>query len=188
MRKIIPYVLSILMIVYLPIVLMTSYSLTGFWTDPIFAIALSVVAYLKAYRKNTWKRWQTYMVRAIVVVYTGALFLLGGLFFPDMIFSDTFKMRSFMFLSVNGRLYHAYFEPEITYNLYFGNLWITESPLYFPVIEKTVHNKHGVRWDFGHHHTFNDQPIDNREVMKVYIDLDMIIKWPEFRRNDKSVQ
>ena len=187
MRKIIPLVLSILMIVYLPIVLMTSYSLTGFWTDAIFAITLAVAACLKAFRKNTWKRWQTYVVRTIAVVYTVALLVLGGLFFSNMFFSRTFKMRSFMFLSVNGRLYHAYFEPGITYNLRCGNLWITESPLYFPVIEKTVHDKHSVYYDFGHD-TFWGQPTDNNEVMKTYIDMDMIIKWPEFKRNNQSVQ
>jgi len=187
MRKIIPFVLSILMIVYLPIVLMTSYSLTGFWTDAIFAIALAVVACLKAFRKNTWKRWQTYMVRTIAVVYTGALLVFGGLFFSNMFFNGTFKMRSFMFLSVNGRLYNAYFEPGITYNIYLGNLWITESPLYFPVIEKTVHPKHAVRYNFCDN-TFLGQPIDNNKAMKAYIDMDLIIRWPELRRNNKSAQ
>lgn len=84
-------------------------------------------------------------------------------------------MRSFMFLSVNGRLYHAYFEPERTYFGRFGNLWITESPHYFPVIEKRIHDKHGVQYDFGHD-TFYGQPIDNNEVRKGYIGYDMIIK------------
>jgi hypothetical protein len=175
MRKIIPLVLSILMIVYLPIVLMTSYSLTGFWTDPIFAVALAVVACLKAFRKNTWKRRQTYMVRAIAVVYTVALLALGALFFPNMFSGGKFKTRSFMFLFVNGRLYHAYFEPKKTYYERYGNVWVTESPLYFPVIEKWIHDKHGVQYDFGHD-TFYGKPIDNHEVMRYYIDNNRLIK------------
>jgi hypothetical protein len=166
---------TLLLPLYLVIILFTSYSLTGFWTDVIFSILYSVVILLLVFKRNTHSRWLKIPLRSIAILCAVTIFGLIALNFTNPFIIDHFKMRSFYFQKVNGRLFHAYFKPVGAYSGGQGNFWITESPVYFPLIEKDVYYEHAV------HHDFNDdywegEPIDNYEVVRSYIKDEVINK------------
>ena len=70
-------------------------------------------------------------------------------------------------------MFHAYFKPVGSYSGGEGNFWITESPLYFPFIEKDVYYEHAVLHDFSDGY-WDGRPINNYEVVKSYIKDDVI--------------
>lgn len=167
--------ITLLLPLYLAIVLFTGYSLTGFWTDVIFSILLSLSALLLVFRKNNTSRWLNVVLRCIAILCSVIVFGFIAINLTNPFIVDHFKMRSFYFQKVNGRLFHAYFKPVGAYSGGQGNFWLTESPVYFPLVEKDVYYEHAV------HHDFNDdywegEPIDNYEVVRSYIKDEVIDK------------
>ena len=86
---------------------------------------------------------------------------------------DTLKLRGFYFVQVNDRWYNAYFKPVGAYSGGQGNFWISEVPKYFPVIEHLVYYEHAVHHDFGKDMDFEMHPVDNREVVRTYINREV---------------
>jgi len=66
---------------------------------------------------------------------------------------------------VNGRNFNAYFKPVGSYGGGEGNFWITESPIFFPVIERQVYYEHAVLHNFKDD-TLEGRPIDNYEIIE----------------------
>jgi hypothetical protein len=153
-----------LFITYAIIIAFTDFSLTGFWTDMIFLIVIWGYILSEFFKKN----WLIYTFTLIIGTFLGILLI-------NPFILDTLKMRSFLYQQVNNRLFNAYFKPVGAYSGGYGNFWITESPKYFPFIEKRVY------YDRTVHHDFNDdtsegQPIDNYEVVREYIKKEIIEK------------
>lgn len=107
--------------------------------------------------------------------YSLIIFGLLGLNFTNPFALDTFKLRSFYYQSVDGRLFNAYFKPVGAYSGGEGNFWITEVPKFFPIIEKRVYYDRTVLWNFNND-TFDGQPVDNYKVVKQYIKDEVIDK------------
>ncbi|MEZ5014947.1 MAG: hypothetical protein R2794_11710 [Chitinophagales bacterium] len=160
---------------YLLTVLLTDISLTGFWTDIIFAICLSIFALRLVFKIKTDKIWLTITFRAINFVCSLIVFGLLGLNLINPFAWDTFKLRSFYYQSMDGRLFNAYFKPVGAYAGGYGNFWITETPKYFPLIEWRVYWDRTVDWDFNID-TFDGQPVDNYAVVRSYIKVEVIDK------------
>jgi hypothetical protein len=163
-------ILTICFAVYLATVLLTDISLTGFWTDVIFSVLLSGVALRLAFRGKL-----TLVLKTINILCSLIVLGLLGLNLINPFARDTFKLRSFYYLPVNGRLFNAYFKPVGAYSGGYGNFWITETPRYFPLIEWRVY------WDRTVHHDFNDdtfegEQIDNYEVVRNYIKDEVVNK------------
>lgn len=158
---------------YLLTVLLTDISLVGFWTDIIFSILLAFFALRITFKNKTTKLWLTIVLRGAAVIFSTVIFGLIALNLANPFVSDIFKMRSFYYQRIEGRIFHAYFKPVGAYSGGQGNFWITESPVFFPVIERKVY------YDRTVHHDFNDdtwegEPIDNYEVVKSYIKDEVI--------------
>jgi hypothetical protein len=154
--------------VYLATVLLTDISLTGFWTDVIFSILLSLFALGLVFRSKMNKLWLTIILRTTNILCSLVVFGLLVLNIINPFAWDVLKLRSFYYQSVDARLFNAYFKPVGSYSGGYGNFWITETPKYFPLIEWRVY------WDRTVHHDFNDdtfdgEPIDNYEVVRSYI-------------------
>jgi hypothetical protein len=81
---------------------------------------------------------------------------------------DTKTLKS---QTVNGRLFHPYFQPVGSWGKGYGSFWITESPKFFPFIEKTVFTEIGTDYDFNDTE-FDGTPID--EIVRNYITEDII--------------
>jgi predicted PurR-regulated permease PerM len=160
---------------YLAVVLFTDYSLTGFWTDVILSILISISSLWLVFRKNNISRWLKIILRSIAVLCAFIVFGLIAINLTNPFIVDLFKLRSFYFQKVNGRLFHAYFKPVGAYSGGQGNFWITESAVYFPLIEKRVYYEHGVRHDFSDDY-WEGEPIDNYEVVRSYIKDEVIEK------------
>lgn len=169
MKQHAPLLLTILFVVYLATVLLTDISLTGFWTDVIFSVLLSILSLKLSFRN----KGITLKIANILCSLT--VFGLIGLHLSHPFALDTFKLRSFYYLSVEGRLFNAYFKPVGAYAGGYGNFWITETSPYLPIIERRVY------WERTVHHDFNDdrfdgEPIDNYAVVRSYIKAEVIDK------------
>lgn len=160
---------------YLLIITQTDFSLTGFWTDLIFFIALSILALLLVFKYKSTKTGLTISLRItnMACVLAAAGILMMRLNNPFI--ADTFKMRSFYFQTVDGRLFNAYFKPVGAYSGGQGNFWITESPMYFPIIEWPVYYDRTVHWNFRED-IQEGVPVDNYEVVRRYIRDEVIGK------------
>ncbi len=168
-------ILLVFFAIYLSTVLLTDISLVGFWTDIIFSILLSLFALRIVFKNKADEMWLTITLRASALIFSAIVFGLIAFSFTNIFIWDTFKMRSFYYQKVEGRIFHAYFKPVGAYSGGQGNFWITESPIYFPVIERKVY------YDRTVHHDFNDdtwegEPIDNYQVVKSYIKNEVINK------------
>jgi hypothetical protein len=168
-------ILSIFFPLYLATVLLTDFSLTGFWTDLIFSISLSVYSLILVFKNKTNILWLTITVRTTNILCSLIVFGLLGLSLINPFTWDTFKLRSFYFQSVDGRLFNAYFKPVGSYSGGYGNFWISETPKYFPLIEWRVYWDRTVDWNFRDD-TFDGQPVDNYEVVRSYIKDEVINK------------
>jgi len=138
----------------------------------IFLVSFSFLALRIAFKSKTKKTWLTIVLKTTnVFCLLTLLGTLGSFMNPFII--DAFKLRSFYYQSVDGRLFNAYFKPARAYSGGYGNFWITETPKYFPLVEWRVY------WDRTVHHDFNDDmfdgsPIDNYEVVRGYIKSEVI--------------
>ena len=167
-------ILTILTAIYLLIVLFTGYSLTGYWTDIIISLVLVTITLIVVFKRKTEKQWKTILLRAIAILCSVVVYGLLGLSLINPFSWDTLKMRSFYFQEVDGRLFNAYFKPVGAYAGGEGNFWITESPIYFPLIEIQKYYDRTVLWNFRVDE-WDGQPIDQNGVVKSYI-IDEIIE------------
>lgn len=164
---------TIFFALYLATVLLTDFSLTGFWTDIIFSIFLSILALILVFKGKTEKFWLTITLKTINILCLIIVFGILGLNLINPYTWNTFKLRSFYYQSVDGRLFNAYFKPVGAYAGGYGNFWITETPKYFPFIERRVCLERIVDWDFRDN-MFDGQPVD--EIVRNYIKDEVIEK------------
>ena len=164
---------TILFISYLAVFAFTDISLTGFWTDVIFSMGMTVFALRLVFKRKIQRIWLRIILKSTNILCS--LIVLGylGLHLINPIVLDTFKLRTFYYQSVDGRLFNAYFKPVGAYSGGYGNFWITETPKYFPLFEWRVY------WERTAHHDFNDdtfegEPIDNNKVVQAYIQDNVI--------------
>ena len=141
----------------------------------MFSTVFSLFVLITVFKNRTSKPWLTLSLRITSIVCSVMVFGLLGLNLMNPFVWDTFKLRSFYLQSVNKRLFNAYFKPVGAYAGGYGNFWIAESPKYFPLIEKRVYWERTVHHDFGED-TFEGEPIDNYQVVKEYIQDEVIEK------------
>jgi len=160
---------------YLAIVLFTDYSLTGFWTDIIFSILFCAFALVLVFKTKANALWLTILLRTLATICAITVYGLIFLNFTNPLITDHFKLRSFYFQKVEGRIFNAYFKPVGSYSGGYGNFWITESPVFFPLIEKRVYYDRTVQWDFNNDY-WDGQPVDNYEMVRNYVKDEVIDK------------
>jgi hypothetical protein len=168
-------ILAIFTTVYLVTVLLTDISLTGYWTDIIFSILLVSIGLLTVFKSKSNKSWLNFLLRTSTIIYSIFVFGLVGLNLIDPFARDIFKMKSFYFENVNGRLFNANFKPVGAYARGEGVFWITESPKFLPIIEIEKYFDRAVLWDFKLTE-WDGEPIDQNEVLKDYIQDKVIEK------------
>ncbi len=164
MARRIQIILAFFFPIYLSIVLFTDVSLAGYWTDVIFSIVLSALSIKLVLLNKIAKRWLSVLVGIVNLLCSLVVVILLVLNLLNPFVIDTFKLRSFYYQSVDGRLFNAYFKPVGAYSGGYGNFWISEVPKYFPIIERKVYWDRTVRHDFGKD-VFEGQPIDNKAAV-----------------------
>lgn len=168
-------ILTISFAAYLFLVLTTDYSLTGFWSDVLFAVGFSLFLLVIVFWNRASRPWLTLTLRATALACFLVVHGLLAINLSNPFVWDTFKLRSFYLQRVEGRLFSAYFKPMGAYSGGYGNFWITESPRFFPLVEKRVYWDRTVHHDFSSD-TFDGQPVDNYEVVKEYVRDEVISK------------
>jgi hypothetical protein len=168
-------ILTLFFTLYLATVLFTDISLTGFWTDVLFSILLSILALKLVFKRKTDKHWLTISLKTLNIVCSVIVFGLLGLNLINPFAWDTFKLRSFYYESVDGRLFNAYFKPVGAYSGGEGNFWITESSKYFPLIEFEKYYEHAILWDFRDTE-WEGEPVDQNKIVRSYIKDEIIDK------------
>ncbi len=156
-------IIRVVSVTYLLAITFTGISFTGFWADFIFIVLLLILLI-----KTLPNQYLKYIIMTVAFILTLVVFCNPFLF-------DTFKMRSFYYQKVNGRVFNAYFKPVGAYAGGYGNFWITESPKFFPIIEREVYYDRTVDYNFNDN-TFEGQPVDNYEVVRNYIKSEVIEK------------
>jgi hypothetical protein len=79
---------TILLTLYLATVLLTDISLTGFWTDVIFSIALCIFNLVFVFRKRTTVLWLTLTLRILALSCSIIVFVLLALNFANPLSND----------------------------------------------------------------------------------------------------
>jgi energy-coupling factor transporter transmembrane protein EcfT len=153
----------ILLVFYILILIFTNISFVGFWTDILGAILLLILFLWKGDYKSLMYMLTSGMISFLI------------LFLYEPFILEKFNVNVFRFQEVNGRLFNAYFRPVGSYSGGYGNFWITESPKYFPFIEKEIYYDRTVYYDFNSD-TFDGQPVNASEVVKSYIQGEIIDK------------
>jgi len=167
MTKRLSIILCSTIVVYSLTVLLTNFSLIGFWTDILFSICLFIISVRVTFRHQTENKGLKIMLRTIAISFS--LIVLYSLNpFMTIFFADTFKLRTFYFIKVDNRLFNVQFKPVGAYSGGYGNFLVTESPLYFPIIEKPIYYERTFENDLSED-TFDGQPVDNREIIRQVI-------------------
>lgn len=161
--------------IYLTTVILTPISLTGYWTDVIFSFIFSIFALRTVFSETVARRWLILTQRTVTVICSLVVFGLIGLNLIIPFGWDVFKLRSFYFQAVEGRLFNAYFKPVGAYGRGYGSFWITESPKHFPIFEKRVYRDGATIHNFLVD-TVANEPIDNYEIVRTYIKDEVIKK------------
>ncbi len=167
------HILAIIFPLYLAIVLFTGFSFTGFWTDIIFSISLAIYS-IRFVIKNRRNGYSKNGLRVNVLCSSLVIIVLVLNLLNPFAWSQ-FSLRSFYFQSVDGRLFNAYFKPVGSSSGGYGTFWVTETLKYFPLIEWEVYYKRTFDCDLNDD-TFEGQPIDNYEVVRNYIQHEVIEK------------
>ena len=168
-------ILTLFTTVYLATVLLTDISLTGYWTDIIFSILLVSIGLLTVFKLKSQKTWLNTSLKTLTIICSVVVYGLVGLNLINPFAWDTFKMKSFYFENVGGRLFNANFKPVGAYAGGEGVFWITESPKLLPFIEIEKYYDGAVLWDFRITEWENN-PVDQTEVLKNYILEEVIEK------------
>lgn len=153
---------------YVLTILLTDISLSGFWTDMIASIVFIYISIKTLFNKHPNNIRLSFFRKAINTLCS---LLVIGSFGPQLVdpyIWSTLNLRSFLFQSVDGRLFNAYFKPVGAYSGGYGNFWVAETPKYFPVVEWPVYWERAVHHDFNDD-TFDGKPINNYEMARIYI-------------------
>jgi hypothetical protein len=169
MRKV-SIIFGLAFLIYSLTLLFTKYSLTGFWTDVIFFLALLIILTLSLYKTKSGNLPLLSMFRifslstlVITIAYYGYAYMNA--------FDIRKDTKSLKTQKINGRRFHPYFQPVGSWGKGYGLFWITESPKLLPFIEKTVFVENGTDYDFDDTQ-FDGTPIE--EIVRNYI-LEYII-------------
>ncbi len=157
----------------LTLFLLAGISWIGIWTDVLFSILLSAITLWLVFHSSTGNFRIVFFARMLAIA---CAMLVAGImltYVSNPFRLNVLKARSFLYQRVDGRIFNAYFKPVGSYSGGYGNLLITETPLWFPLIERTVYYQRVVHHDFGDD-TFEGQPIDNNALIKQYIRKEIV--------------
>jgi hypothetical protein len=161
-------VITVILVTYLLAITLTSFSLTGYWTDAIFTILLLSANWLLSLGSNRKKNQLLTAIKITNYLCSAFVVLILAWWLSNPFFIDNLKIRTFYFQKVDKRLFNAYFKPVGAYSGGYGNFWISETLIYFPMVEKRIYWERTVNHDFGED-TFDGVTIDNYQIVKEYI-------------------
>ena len=158
---------------YLLTVFMTSYSLTGFYTDIFVSIGLVLLSLRVVFRHELDNKIFHYGTKTIAVCF--AIIVLGStaLHIINPFAWNVFDVKEFAEQSINGRKFRAYFKPVGAWGRGYGSFWITESSKYAPMFERTVYNDNSTDYNFKEDY-FEETPVD--KIVTAIIEEDIIGK------------
>jgi len=164
MRKI-SIISGTLFLTYGMTLLFTKYSLTGFWSDIIFFASLVIILTFALYKtkRDSLPLLPTFRILSLCILILTINYYGYVLINPFDIRKDTKTLKT---QTVNGRLFHPHFQPVGSWGKGYGPFWITESPKFFPFIERTVFAERGTDYDFNDTE-FDGTPIE--EFVRNYI-------------------
>ncbi|WP_339905294.1 hypothetical protein [uncultured Cyclobacterium sp.] len=136
---------------------------------------------MTVFKCKSGKRWLNISIRLLTIASSILVFGLVGLVLISPLSWNVFKMKSFYFENVSGRLFNANYKPVGAYAGGEGVFWITESPKIFPFIEIENYYDGTVLWDFRLTE-WEGEPVDQNEVVKNYI-LDEVIEKENKQKN-----
>ncbi|NVK65879.1 MAG: hypothetical protein HWE22_14895 [Flavobacteriales bacterium] len=78
---------------------------------------------------------------------------------------NSFDISSYHYYNIDNSFYNGYFEPVGAYSGGEGNIWITKTPFFLPVIEKTIYYEHAVMWNYSISE-FDGEQVNQSEIMR----------------------
>lgn len=137
-------IIFLFQIIYIPILIWTPISLTGYFTD---FIALTLISILSVY-------WFVYKKQKSFKFFTSILYTsVLSLWFFSIIFNpfawNQFKVKAFDTESKGNFIHLNYFKPVGSWGCGYGSHWETKTIKYFPIIEYQINYSHCVHEDYG---------------------------------------
>ncbi|MDN4166764.1 hypothetical protein QWY31_14730 [Cytophagales bacterium LB-30] len=126
---------------YLVVVGLTAFSLTGYWTDILVAGLLSFGNYYYFYKKHV------FLHKVLALVYLVVIFGFYLLYLILPFSKAIFKTQSYPSLVLDNRTFHAYFKPVGAYASGQGTFWVTESPAFLRFIEVEKYYNGAFPWN-----------------------------------------
>ena len=145
----------------------THYSFVGYSFDIVLPILLIVPLFILLYKNETMRRTKNILSLYTIILITSYVAVGVNSIANIGMFSalNSFDVSGFYYYKVDNNFYNGYFEPVGAYSGGEGNIWISKTPLFFPIIEKTVYQEHAVMWDYSTPE-FDGQKVDQRKIMK----------------------
>lgn len=166
-------VILFLLVFYGATLIFTDYSLTGFWTDIIFYFTLSLLFLFFSYTNGSLNKLSviTYKVLSTTLLIITICYAI--IFLNNFKNWQIFKVVSLRTQNLKDRTFHPYFSPVGSWGRGYGKFWISESPKYFPLIEKTVYFEAATDYDMKSLY-FEETPIE--EIIKTTIENSILEK------------
>lgn len=163
------FLLALFLLVLHPILIFfTPLSFIGFWFDFFMIYFMTFFCLWVTILLNKRGTLKMRVAKIISVVNLCILGLFMNFLQINPYNFDHFKLTSFNFIVLEGRLFHAYFKPVGAYAGGEGQFWITESNLLIPFVEKEVFYDRTCMWDFGNLE-FEGYPVNQNKIVETYI-------------------
>ena len=156
----------VMLVLHSTLLAFTEFSLVGYKSDVLlpFGAMLALVIAMSTLESGRLKKSSR-----ILVVFFVCMYSIGGFsgWSQRNVFKvlNVFDVESFCYYSINGELYHGYFEPVGASSGGEGNFWITKSPTGFPILELEIYNEHAILWNFSSDE-FDGRNVDQNEIMR----------------------
>jgi len=152
MKRRLPLILTIIMTTYFIVVMLTPFSLTGFWTDNVFALGLVIFSLFWTFKRNTEKTATKIALRFTTIL---ASVLVFGIIGFNLInpFAWTVLETKMVESSSDGdfMIELEYFKPTGAWGCGYGTYWKTKTLKYFPIIEYQTFKNDCTHDDWGYY-------------------------------------
>lgn len=151
LKKRLPLILTVTMTIYFLVVMLTPFSLTGFWTDNLFALGLVIFSINRLYKGKIENKITKTVFRFTTLISAVVVFGIIGLHAINPFSWNTVKTKM-VERTTNGNLIEmGYFKPTGAWGCGYGSYWKTQTLKYFPIIEYMTYKNDCTHDDWGYY-------------------------------------
>lgn len=140
------------MAIYFPVVMLSPFSLTGFWTDNLFSLGIVIISLLWSFKRKIEKKTIRIALRVTTIISSIFVFGIIGLHVIDPFSWTVMRTKMARWSSPKPPIIEfEYFEPTGSRGCGCGTYWKTKTLICFPFIEYETDTKQCAHDDWGHY-------------------------------------